>query len=246
MNVHAVKILHDNYSWVLESNQIAFCIDPGEAAPILDLLNRNKLILKCILLTHEHEDHCGGINDLLKKFPHCIVINDKNYEKIPDILDQKIMVYKTPGHTNNHLSFYSNHHLFSGDSLFHLGCGRIFSGTADDFLNTLSFYENFPHEALLCCAHEYSLEGAYFSNWIFNKIDNIYLDLIKSYQLKKQTIPVSLSIEKKINPFLRTDPFLFKALAQHGFDCSTLSEARLTLRKLKDTYQSNVVFLSKK
>lgn len=246
MKVHAVKVLKDNYSWILEFNQMAFCIDPGESDPIIKLLKKYHLSLKCILLTHDHADHIAGIPEILKTFPECLIINHKNHEQIPDILGSKVIVYKTPGHTNNHLSFYWNGHLFSGDSLFHLGCGRIFSGTSEDFLKTLDFYQNFPDEALLCCAHEYSLEGAYFSNWVFYPIDDSYLKIIDHYQLKKQTIPVSFSLEKKLNPFLRTDDLVYEALAQHGFNCSCLNEARLILRKLKDSYQSNVTFFPKK
>ena len=169
MKVEIIKCLQDNYSYLLinEQNQNACVIDPGEAKPIISLVEKKNINLKFILNTHHHHDHIGGNNELKKKYGARIVgfKNDRN--RIPDIdilvennqtwsnenFEAKII--HIPGHTSGHICFYFSKDkiAFTGDTLFSLGCGKIFEGTYEQMFASLNKLKKLPSDTKIYCVH---------------------------------------------------------------------------------------------
>ena len=222
MKVHIIPCLKDNYSYIIhdEANDYACVVDPSEANPIINFIKKKNIKLKYILNTHHHYDHVGG-NELIKKEFDAKVIgfnNDK--ERIPfiDITleDQEIWssdnftakVFHIPGHTSGHICFhfYKDNFLFTGDTLFSLGCGRIFEGTYEQMFNSLKIIKSFPEETLIYCGHEYTSKNAEFclqndpnNSELIEKISKINT-LVKKGE---PTIPSSLKEEIACNIFLK-------------------------------------------
>ena len=160
MKIEIIKCLQDNYSYLIidEENQTACVIDPSESAPIINYLDNSKINLKFILNTHHHYDHVGGNIELKKKYNSKVVgfIGDKN--RIPEIdislEDNQIWkqdnfeakIYHVPGHTSGHIAFhfFKEKKIFTGDTLFSLGCGRIFEGTYEQMYNSLKKIKSLP------------------------------------------------------------------------------------------------------
>ena len=208
MKIEIVKCLQDNYSYIIidEENQVACVIDPSEAEPIIDFFENKKIRLKYILNTHHHYDHVGGNIELQKKYNANIVgfKNDKN--RIPGINevveDNQIWkrdnfeakIFHVPGHTSGHIvyHFYKEKKIFTGDTLFSLGCGRIFEGTYEEMFNSLNKIKKLSKDTEIYCGHEYTLQNSKFC---------IYHDP-KNLSLKKKIIEV----EKKLKKGLPTIP----------------------------------------
>jgi len=189
MKIKIIKCLQDNYSYVIidENNQSACVVDPSESKPIIDFIDNNKIDLKYILNTHHHHDHIGGNLELKKKY-NCDVIGFKDdKDRIPGInilvennqIWQKgnfeAKIYHTPGHTSGHIAFhfFKEKIIFTGDTLFSLGCGRIFEGTYEQMFNSLKIFKKLPKDTLIYCGHEYTLKNSEFC--VFNDPDNLKL-----------------------------------------------------------------------
>ncbi|MCA1768194.1 MAG: hydroxyacylglutathione hydrolase, partial [Idiomarina sp.] len=149
MRVHAIKAFDDNYIWAIETNNndTVIIVDPGEAKPVQQWLEKNNKRIDTILVTHHHYDHTGGIAELINENP-CPVIGPNNPEiktltKTVTEGDELNLdgiawqVFTTPGHTLDHISFYTPGFLFCGDTLFSGGCGRMFEGTPEQFTQSL-------------------------------------------------------------------------------------------------------------
>ena len=177
MNVEIIKCLKDNYSYLItDSDRNCIVIDPSEADPIIKTVEKKKLNLKFILNTHHHFDHIGGNDELKKKYSSEIVGFKKDKDRIPgiDISVSDNEVWKSgnfeakiiyiPGHTSGHIAFYfyKNEILFSGDTLFSLGCGRVFEGTHEDMYNSLSKFKSLPPSTKVYCGHEYTYNNSLF------------------------------------------------------------------------------------
>ncbi|MBD1135938.1 hydroxyacylglutathione hydrolase [Pelagibacterales bacterium SAG-MED47] len=239
MKVEIIKCLQDNYSYIIvdEENQIACVIDPGEAEPIINFVEKKKLHLKYILNTHHHYDHIGGNLELKKKYNSKIVgfKNDKN--RIPGINDFvennqiwkrdnfESKVFHIPGHTSGHIAyhFYKDKKIFTGDTLFSLGCGRIFEGTYKEMFNSLNKIKNIPLDTEIYCGHEYTLQNSKFC---------IRYDP-KNLSLRKKIIEV----EKKLKEGVPTIPSILK----DEIECNIFLKARdlesfSKLRDLKDNF----------
>lgn len=222
MSVQILPILKDNYAYLITgANKEAMIVDPGEAAPIIAYLEKNNLKLTHIVNTHHHWDHTDGNLDLKCRY-NCIIYGpEKEKRRIPGIdqvlaeidvfmwQDYKFQIIETPGHTAGHICLYEPHKklLFTGDTLFSMGCGRLFEGTPEDAWNSFKKILTLPDETLIYCGHEYTLPNAKFCL----KIEPDNQDLQKRHdevkELRRQglpTLPVSLGIEKKTNAFLRT------------------------------------------
>ena len=222
MRVITIKCLDDNFSYIVlnEKNNNACVIDPGEAQPIINKVRSEKINLKFILNTHHHGDHVGGNLEIKKEFNCKILgsINDKNNIPGIDITlknkelyqneDFEFTTYFTPGHTLGHVVFYFNkqNFLFTGDTLFSLGCGRIFEGTYEQMFNSLNIIKKFSDETLVYFGHEYTLQNSKFcvhhdpeNKSLKNKIISI------SEKLKNNlsTTPTNLKDELECNIFLR-------------------------------------------
>ena len=222
MKVEIIKCLQDNFSYLIidEKTQIACVVDPSEAKPIINFLNKKEINLKYILNTHHHYDHVGGNSELKKKYNSCVVGFKGDRDRIPeiDILmeDNQIWkkdnfeakIYHIPGHTTGHIAFhfFKEKKIFTGDTLFSLGCGRLFEGTYEQMFNSLKKIKQLSKDTEIYCGHEYTLQNSNFC--ISQDPDNIRLKE-KILEIKKKladnlpSIPSLLSDELKCNIFLK-------------------------------------------
>ena len=221
MKVEIVNCLKDNFSYILIDNEKNACvIDPSEKDPIIKHIDKNNLKLKFILNTHHHFDHVGGNKDLKNKYGCKVVGFEKDKERIPEIdiclKDKEIWSYKSfeaeifhiPGHTSGHICYFFKKEkiLFTGDTLFSLGCGRIFEGTYEEMYNSLKIIKSFPRDTKIFFGHEYTLNNGKFC--VSNDKDNINLKrMIDEINLKlkngEPTSPTTLHKEMHCNIFLK-------------------------------------------
>jgi len=223
MRIEIIPCLQDNYSYLVidERNNSACVIDPSESEPIINFIKKNNIKLRYILNTHHHFDHIGGNEELKKKFGSTILgFKDDSY-RIPkiDVLLEDNQIWKAenftakiihiPGHTSGHICFhfFNEKLVFTGDTLFSLGCGRIFEGTYKEMFNSLSKIKSLPKETKVYCGHEYTLNNSKFCI----KYDSKNLKLKKKIEnIKKKiidglpTIPTTIKEELDCNIFLRT------------------------------------------
>ena len=223
MKVKIIPCLKDNYSYLIidDKNHRSCVIDPSEAMPIIEYLEKNNIKLDFILNTHHHYDHVGGNKELKEKYDAKVVgyIDDK--KRIPeiDITVKNNQIWKEkkfeakvvhiPGHTSGHICFYffNEKNIFTGDTLFSLGCGRIFEGTYSQMFTSLNFFKNLPLDTNIYCGHEYTLKN---SNFCINydKENSDLKDKIKLIKKKLDnnlpTMPTTIKEELDCNIFLRS------------------------------------------
>ena len=222
MRVEIIPCLRDNYSYLIinENNNDACVVDPSEAKPVIDFINKNNINLKYILNTHHHYDHIGGNKELKEKYNATVVGFKNDAKRIPeiDVLVEDNQVWKKdnfevkiihiPGHTTGHIAFYffNEKIIFTGDTLFSLGCGKIFEGTYKEMFESLSKIKNLPEDTKIYCGHEYTLQNSKFciehdpqNQDLQKKITKINEKLINNVP----TIPSILKDEKECNIFLR-------------------------------------------
>ena len=222
MKVEIIKCLQDNYSYLIidEKTRNACVVDPSEAKPIIDFISNKEIKLKYILNTHHHYDHVGGNAELKKKYNSIIVgfKGDKNRIPKVDILVEDNEIWKNdnfeakifhiPGHTTGHIAFYffKEKKIFTGDTLFSLGCGRIFEGTYEQMFASLNKIKKLPKNTEIYFGHEYTLQNSNFC--LANDLNNPKLknkiSVIKQ-KLKNDlpTVPTILNEELECNIFLR-------------------------------------------
>jgi hydroxyacylglutathione hydrolase len=219
MKLIPIPAFSDNYIWLLTEDGKAWVVDPGEAAPVLRELRDKNLKLSGILLTHHHPDHTGGAAELLQSYdvpvygpchsPAGELISHalQNSESI-QLGSMDFNVITVPGHTLDHIAFYNADEktLFCGDTLFSAGCGRVFEGTYKQMYHSLLKLAALPDDTRICCAHEYTLSNLRFAVAIEPTNQDIadYLQHCEMLRAKKQpTLPSTIALEKRINPFLR-------------------------------------------
>ena len=169
MRVEIIPCLQDNYSYIIidEKNNTACVVDPSEAAPIINFLRKDNIKLKYILNTHHHFDHIGGNEDLKKEFKSIVVGFKEDSKRIPgiEVLLEDGEIWKAenflakiihvPGHTTGHICFhfFNDKLIFTGDTLFSLGCGRVFEGTYKEMFLSLNKIKSLPEETKIYCGH---------------------------------------------------------------------------------------------
>ena len=219
--VSIIPVLKDNYAYVVQapSGETAI-IDPGEAAPVITFLKRYDITPDYILITHHHDDHIGGVQALKEAYTPKVVGPRAEAHKIKfldEMLDEnslftfgkeRIKIISTPGHTAGHIAYYfpQGGLLFSGDTLFSMGCGRLFEGTPHEMFTSLQKLKELPDDTLVYCGHEYTVSGARFGNHIDPNNADIRDQLAHAQELRKKeapTIPSTIGMEKKTNVFLR-------------------------------------------
>ena len=216
MNIFDIPAFTDNYIWAIQIDDSITIVDPGESIPVLKVIEEKKLNLQDILITHHHYDHTGGLLEL-KKYISGKVYGPEN-ENIDGIdvslaendlietLGHEFRVIETPGHTLDHIAFYSKQTnvLFCGDTLFSAGCGRLFEGAYDQLYTSIQKINELPDETKIYCGHEYTLSNLEFVKSQINSefIKEKYKETLKKRSMNKITLPSILSIERKINPFL--------------------------------------------
>ena len=222
MEVKIIPCLEDNYAYLLidNTNNTACIIDPSEASPIINYLEKNKIKLSFILNTHHHYDHVGGNKKLKEIYGAKVIgyIDDK--ERIPeiDIIVKNNQIWKEknfeakiihiPGHTKGHICFYFQKEkiAFTGDTLFSLGCGRIFEGTYKQMYNSLNKLKNLPMDTKIYCGHEYTFNNSLFCSKYDKDNKNLNKKIFEiTAKLKKNlpTIPSTIGEELACNIFLR-------------------------------------------
>ena len=223
MKIEIIKCLEDNFSYLLidEVTKSAIVVDPSESKPIIDKIESLNLKLKFIMNTHHHYDHVGGNKELKKLYNAKVIGFDEDKHRIPEIdiclKNNEIWkdgifeakVFHIPGHTLGHICFYffRENVLFSGDTLFSLGCGRVFEGTHEQMFNSLQLLKNLPSKTEIYCGHEYTLKNSDFclkydteNKALISKIKFIKNQLAKG----QPTIPTTLEEELQTNIFLRS------------------------------------------
>ena len=239
MLIQIIKCLQDNYSYLIidETNLNACVVDPSESKPIIDFVESNNINLKYILNTHHHFDHVGGNKELKKKYNSNVIGFKGDKDRIPeiDILvdDQNIWregnfeakIYHIPGHTSGHIAFhfFKEKKIFTGDTLFSLGCGRIFEGTYEQMFNSLKKIKTLPKDTEIYCGHEYTLQNSNFCITYDSgnlKLKNKISKIKEKLKNGLPTVPTILGDEIQCNIFLKAE------------DLQTFSK----LRDLKDNF----------
>ena len=216
--VEVIPQLKDNYSYLVYSNinKSGFVIDPADAVPIIKFIKDNGIVLSGILITHHHADHNSGVNDLLKFQSTKIYSPDKNINKTSNIIKEGDLikfdfigfeVIATSGHTLDHVVYCSKQNilLFSGDTLFRFGCGRVFEGTYHEMKKSLNKIEKLDDSINVYCGHEYTIHNLKFLKGIFHNdkmLDKAEEDVLRQIKNTKSSMPFNLGYEKKHNPFL--------------------------------------------
>ncbi|MGL5763689.1 MAG: hydroxyacylglutathione hydrolase [Plesiomonas shigelloides] len=249
----SIPALTDNYIWLFcRDQQQAVVVDPGEAEPVLRVLSQQQLNLHAILLTHHHGDHTAGVETLRRHYPNVLVIGPQETAAVqPTHLvqggetvtladaDQQWQVIATPGHTLGHVCYYADGILFCGDTLFSIGCGRLFEGSAEQMYDSLQRLSQLPDSTLVCAAHEYTAANLRFACHLEPEnpaLNDYSQDVATLRHQHLPTLPSTLRREKALNPFLRCHaPSLRNVLQKSGKNPSE-SSIFAQLRALKDQF----------
>jgi hydroxyacylglutathione hydrolase len=255
MNLIALPAFTDNYIWLLHDGVDALVVDPGDAEPVQSALQRDGLRLQAILVTHHHADHTGGVEAL--RHATGATVWGPARERMPEpitrlnggdrlrALGLDFEVIDVPGHTAGHIAYYcpavdATPLLFCGDTLFSGGCGRLFEGTPAQMLASLDRLAALPGATRVCCTHEYTLSNLRFALAV--EPDNValakhYTACLALRDQQRPTLPSTLTLERQINPFLRSRlPALIKTA--QTFDAHATDEVSVfaALRQWKNQF----------
>lgn len=248
----------DNYIYLVGDSDLglAMVVDPGDADVVMRALKERDLHLSLILNTHHHKDHSGGNARLAREYGAPIIGPAKERSRIEnmargvekgDVVTFSTLrgqVIETHGHTSGHIAFYfpQTKSLFCGDTLFSLGCGRLFEGTAAQLWASLTTLRGLPDDTLVYCGHEYTEANAKFALAVDQNNPALKARAADAAALRREgkpTLPARLGVEKQANPFLRADqPEFMQALAKKGFAVQDADPAAVfgALRAAKDRF----------
>ncbi len=233
LTIFPIPAFKDNYIWTFfDKNNHAWVVDPGDATPVIEVLEAKRLKLQGIFITHHHRDHMGGVSDLLKYNDRVMVVGS---DKSPhDFIHQRVKegdevrceffslkVLDIPGHTLDHVAYYNNEWLFCGDTLFSIGCGKIFEGTPLQMFSSLQKLSQLSDTIQVYCGHEYTVANLAFAQQV--EPENAVL-LEKAQRMQKirekhlPSLPSRLSDEKQMNPFLRCEEASIKKAVEAHFN----------------------------
>ena len=253
LKISIIKCLTDNYSYLIrdEETNLVGVVDPSEFTTVDEAINENYKKLDFILNTHHHFDHVGGNQKLKEKYNSKVVASKIDKSRIPGInieLNEgdvfkfgktNFKILFIPGHTKGHIAFYSKSEktIFTGDTLFSLGCGKIFEGTHQQMFDSLNKIKNLPVSTKIYCGHEYTKKNLEFcikyeknNKYLPKKLHWIDAQLNK----KKPTVPISIEEELKTNIFLRcNEPSLKNDLGMNNEPDEVIFKK---LRDLKDEF----------
>jgi hydroxyacylglutathione hydrolase len=257
MQVIRLPALSDNYIFLLHDDEcnIAAVVDPADAQPVLKCLDELQTQLVTIFNTHHHSDHVGGNRQLMQCFPDvCVYGSDRDRGRIPGqqvflqegdqvkFADRIGQVLFVPGHTSGHIAYYfpptaegEAGELFCGDTLFAGGCGRLFEGTPTQMVNSLSKLRALPDNTRVWCAHEYTLKNLQFALTVDAENPDLqtrFAQVKVARQRSEATVPSSIGIEKRTNPFLRWEEPALQRAVKSSEPIQTFSR----LRGMKDRF----------
>ena len=253
LDIRQVPVLSDNFVYLLHDTLTGktACVDPAVGAPVVDTARKLGWDISDILVTHPHYDHTDGIPDIVEAFGSKVYGSRHDYGEIPkcdhgvmdgdtvEIGHSTAKVLDVPGHTAHHVAYHFAEAgaVFVGDTLFSLGCGRLFGGTPEQMWNSLKKLRALPEHTKVYCAHEYTNANADFALSV--DPDNADLqaradEVIKLREKGLPTVPSTLESEIQCNPFLRCDIPAFKA----GLGMADQNAERVfaEIRKRKDHY----------
>jgi len=253
LDVSIIKCLSDNYSYLIRDKKtnLVGVIDPSEFSPVDSEIQKTYKKLDFILNTHHHHDHVGGNTDLKKKYNAKIICSSYDEKRVPGVDIKKsdgdqfllgetnFKVIYIPGHTLGHIAFYSQktNVVFTGDTLFSLGCGKIFEGTFEQMFESLEKIKNLPKNTMMYCGHEYTKKNGQFCISIDReneKLQNRIKDIDNKTQKNLPTIPITLGEELETNIFFRCEDKKIKNKLKMN-NASKL-EVFTKLRNLKDQF----------
>ena len=253
LDVHQFPYMSDNYGVLIHSSETGetAAVDAGDAGALLAALDEKSWTLSHLWITHHHGDHTAGLQEVKSK-TGCTVLGPKVQSAPISGLDTllsegdrfefggcAVEVMFTPGHTTDMINFYipSENLVFTGDTLFALGCGRVFEGNAEMMWDSLSKFLPMPVETLIYCGHEYTLANAKFALSVDSENEMLTARAAEIEQLRsdgKPTVPSLLGVEFQTNPFLRAaDPAIRKQL---GMESASDAEVFAEIRKRKDNF----------
>ena len=253
LDIRIIKCLSDNYSYLIRDKKtnLVGIVDPSEFNPVDLEISKTYKKLDFILNTHHHNDHVGGNIDLKEKYNSKIICSIYDQKRIPgadikkndgdkfSLGETNFKIIHIPGHTLGHIAFYSEEAstIFTGDTLFSLGCGRIFEGTFEQMFRSLEKIQNLPKNTMVYCGHEYTKNNGKFCISI-DKDNSKLKDRIEYVKNRVEknlpTLPVALGEEMETNIFLRCDDKKIKNNLK--MNNSSKLEVFTKLRNLKDKF----------
>jgi len=257
LDVRAVPAFRDNYIWMIRTPadpHAAVVVDPGDAEPVLAALEAGRLSLAAILATHHHADHVGGVARLVagtgarvfgparERLPFAADrMSAGDAVRLPE-LGLEFATMDVPGHTAGHVAYAGHGVVFCGDTLFSAGCGRLFEGTAGEMLASLDSLAALPEDTLVCCGHEYTQANLRFAMSVEPGNSDIMDYVKRAAEIRasgRPTLPSTIGLEKRVNPFLRSRNENVKSAAERraGRMLPTPVAVFAEIRSWKDTYQ---------
>jgi hydroxyacylglutathione hydrolase len=246
-DIFPIAALRDNYIWCIQEDSHCIIVDPGDSRSVIKALNERKLDLAAILVTHHHYDHTQGIPELLGLNNNLPVIGPSSIKYVnqpvsanePFLIPELNLNFKVeliPGHTKEHVAYLTQNIIFTGDTLFTAGCGRIFEGTVQQMYSSLQKIQALPAETLIYCGHEYTESNLDFAL----AVEPSNLEIIKRMEHTKKlrsenipTVPATLALERKTNPFLRCDqPEVIRSAS--NFAAAKLKDSLEVFRVLRE------------
>ena len=219
-SVLTIPAFDDNYIWLIKDSQSKRCVvvDPGDATPVLEILESQQLTIEAIIITHHHQDHTGGVKDLvsgnsqIKVFGKTPLFENMHLVDEGDqvsFFDNKLTfnVWQVAGHTLDHIVYFNEEMLFCGDMLFSAGCGRVFEGTHLQMFDALSRLATLDENMKVYCAHEYTQNNLIFALHVDPNNSALITYVKEVAKLRQQglpSIPTTIKNEIAINPFLRS------------------------------------------
>lgn len=217
MEISAIKAFSDNYIWVIEEGEDVALVDPGEANGVLSYLEEGHNLV-AILLTHNHDDHIGGVREILEKYPDVIVYGPTETDSLATqvvqegdtftLFGKSVKVFKTAGHTKEHISFLMDDALFCGDALFSGGCGRVFTGDYEAQYDALQKFNGLSDDVKVYAGHEYTQTNLRFAMSETPSNPDILTALHEVNDrraIELSTLPSTIGNEKRINLFLQAE-----------------------------------------